>query len=131
MKPEDFKKAIGSPFIEAKQATESTVDEQPDRNCVTLPNGDCIAPNPCMHTPEKTAIMHSMCADPCGPECPTPLPARACTFLEPGGCSGPCTDNRDCELAKCSHCNEWHPAWIFSCEKAKLYRETGSVLDGD
>ncbi len=26
-------------------------EEQPDANCVTLPDGSCVGPDPCMHTP--------------------------------------------------------------------------------
>lgn len=36
--------------------------EQPDANCVTEANGDCVAPGPCMHTPPEV-IGVDMAAD--------------------------------------------------------------------
>jgi len=33
-----------------------TPAQDADANCVTLPNGECVAPGPCMHTPPETAL---------------------------------------------------------------------------
>lgn len=30
--------------------------ETPDRNCYTLPNGDCVSDKPCMHSTKATEV---------------------------------------------------------------------------
>ena len=34
--------------------------EEPDRNCITLPNGDCISEDTCMHTPKEVERLKAM-----------------------------------------------------------------------
>jgi hypothetical protein len=61
-------------FITAKEARKA----MPDADCVTLPNGDCVGPDPCIHTPRDTssrapdgAPWYAHLDGPCGPECGT------------------------------------------------------------